>query len=84
MVKTKWPSCHLGSEESLGTSLMVQWLKNLPCNAGVVGLIPGWGSKIPHTTGQLSLCAMTTEPMHSGACPWQQKIPHDTDPTGCN
>ena len=28
---------------------------NLPCNAGDTGLITGWGSKIPHTTEQLSL-----------------------------
>ena len=29
-----------------GTSL-VQWLKNLPCNAGDTGLIPSQGTKIP-------------------------------------
>ena len=43
-------------------------VKNLPSNAGYVGLIPGWGTKIPHAAGQLSLCAATTEPVHSGAC----------------
>ena len=32
-------------------------VKNLPCNAGDTGLIPGWGTKIPHATEQLSLCA---------------------------
>ena len=26
-------------------------VKNLPCNAGDAGLIPGWGTKIPHATG---------------------------------
>ena len=28
-------------------------VKNLPCNAGDVGLIPGQGTKIPHAVGQL-------------------------------
>ena len=26
-------------------------VKTLPCNAGGVGLIPGWGAKIPHVLG---------------------------------
>ena len=57
-------------------------VKNLPSNAGDTGSIPGWGTKIPHTAGQLSPCAttielmrlnkrarvpQTTEPMHPGA-----------------
>ena len=42
-----------------GTSLAVQWLKNLPSNAGDVGSIPGWRTKIPHAAGQLSLHAAT-------------------------
>ena len=25
-------------------------VKNLPCNAGDLGLIPGWGTKTPHAT----------------------------------
>ena len=49
-------------------------VKNLPCNAGDVGLIPSEGTKIPHASGQLSplatnyrahvpwtLCATTRE-----------------------
>ena len=32
----------------------VSVVKNLPSNAGYVGLIPCWGTKIPHATGQLS------------------------------
>ena len=36
---------------------------NLPCNAQAAGLIPGWGTKIPHASGQLNLCATTTEPL---------------------
>ena len=56
---------------------------NPPTNAGDTGSIPARGTKIPHATGQLSLCAtatelthlnetaqvsQTTEPMHPGAC----------------
>ena len=29
-------------------------VKNPPCNAGDTGLIPGWGTKIPYATEQLS------------------------------
>ena len=32
-------------------------VESLPPNAGDSGLIPGWGTKIPHAVGQLSLCA---------------------------
>ena len=46
-------------------------VKNLPSNAGDTGLIPGWGTKIPHAVGQLSVCAQlesprdaTTKPAH--------------------
>ena len=38
-------------------------VKNPPSNAGDVGSIPGWGTKIPHATGQLSPSATSTEPM---------------------
>ena len=37
-------------------------VKNLPSNAGDAGLIPGWGTKIPHAVGQLSPSATTMEP----------------------
>ena len=40
--------------------------KNLPCNAGDAGFIPGQGTKIPPATEQLSLYVATTEPVHSG------------------
>ena len=39
-------------------------VKNLPSNAGDVGLISGEGTKIPHAVEQLSLRAPTTEPTH--------------------
>ena len=29
-------------------------IKSLPSNAGGAGLIPGWGTKIPHAMGQLA------------------------------
>ena len=32
----------------VGTSLAVQWLKLHASTAGDVGLIPSWGTKIPH------------------------------------
>ena len=40
-----------------------QWsvVKNPPSNAGEAGSIPGRGTKIPHTVGQLSPCTTTTE-----------------------
>ena len=30
-------------------------VENPPCNAEVMGSIPGWGTDIPHATGKLSL-----------------------------
>ena len=38
-------------------------VKNLPSNAGYVGLIHGRGTKIPPASGQLSSHASTREPM---------------------
>ena len=34
-------------------------VRNLPCIAGDTGLIPGWGTKIPHVAEQLSPSATT-------------------------
>ena len=42
-------------------------VKNPPYDAGDVGSIPGWETKIPHAAGQLSPRATTTEPTCSGA-----------------
>ena len=36
-------------------------VKNLPCNVGDVGSIPGQGCQILYATGKLSQCATTTE-----------------------
>ena len=40
-------------------------VKNLPCNAGGVGPIPGQGTKVPHVSEQLSPHASTSESMLS-------------------
>ena len=37
-------------------------VKNLPCNAGDTGLIPGWGTKVPYAEEQLIPSATPTEP----------------------
>ena len=40
-------------------------VKNPPSSAGDAGLIPGWGTKIPHAAGQLSPRVSTREkPTH--------------------
>ena len=54
-------------------------VKNPPCNAGDVGLIPGWGTMIPHTIEQLNLWTTTREPV----CP-NEKIPHAATKTQCS
>ena len=36
-------------------------VKNLPCNAGDTGSIPGWETKVPYGAGQLCPCAATRE-----------------------
>ena len=46
-------------------------VKNLPCNAGDVGSIPGQGTKIPRAAGQLSPWATTRVHVLQG------EIPHD-------
>ena len=52
--------------------------KKLPHNAGDTCLIPGWGTKIPHATAQLSLCAPITEPALSRAHVLQLESPRIT------
>ena len=50
-------------------------VKTLPSNVGDKGLIPGWETKIPHASGQLSLHATTRE--KTACCneePVKQKI----------
>ena len=56
-----------------GTSMVeLPVIKNLPSNAGDIGLITGQGTKTPHDTGQLSPHTPTTEPL--GSEPAHHKI----------
>ena len=56
------PQLNRSQELDSGTSLPGGLgVKNLPSNAVDKGLIPGWGTKIPHASGQLSLSAATRE-----------------------
>ena len=50
-------------------------VKNLPCNAGGRGSIPGWGPKVPHAVHSLSPRATVR------GRPLQQEIPQDTTKT---
>ena len=38
------------NKKSLGNSVLVQWLGLQASTAEGTGLIPGWGTKIPHAT----------------------------------
>ena len=40
---------HFNKEVDSGNSLAVQWLGLCAFTARGVGLIPGWGTRIPHT-----------------------------------
>ena len=64
------PSTVLTSEGTAQKERKKNWLedfpggpvvRNPPSNSGDVGLIPSWGTKIPHTSRQLSPCATTKE-----------------------
>ena len=68
--------------ERFGNFLSGPGVENPPSNARDTGSIPGKGTKIPHATGQLSLCTTTrvcitttTEPSGSRAHTQQQKKP---------
>ena len=47
--------------------------------------VPGWGTKIPHAAEQLGPHALTTEPVHSGACLPRRESPWAStkDPACC-
>ena len=52
-------------------------VKNPPCNAGNLGLVHGWGTKIPQASRQQSPSTTATEPTCSGAGgPQLETIPH--------
>ena len=46
-----------------GTSLVAQWLRLRAPNAGVLGLIPGWGTRSHAHAATKSLPATTKEPV---------------------
>ena len=48
-------------------------VKNLPFSAGDSGSIPDWGTKIPHVSGQLSLCTATRKFVNCKEDPAQPK-----------
>ena len=60
--------------QSCGTSLVVQWFKNMPSNAKDTGLIPGQEAKIPHATGQLSPCTAARESLGSNEDAAQPRV----------
>ena len=53
-------------------------VKNLACKAGDPGLIPGWGTKVLHSKGQLTPFTTTNEPVpcNKRSCKMQAKISH--------
>ena len=58
-------------------------IKNLPCNAGVSGVIP-WSRKTSHDAEQLSLYATTTEPMGLKHVLHVKRSHHTEKPEHCN
>ena len=66
-------------KKCIAQNLAVQWLSLRTSNAGGAGLIPGWESKIPCPSEQLSMLSPITEPVPTTIV-WgpQQKIPRDT------
>ena len=55
---------------------MVQWLGICLADAGDMGSIPGWRTRIPHAVGKLNLLAATTE-----ACSLWSLIATNTEST---
>ena len=58
-------------------------VKNLPCNAGGAGLIPGWVTKILYAMEQLKAHVPQLEPAHSRAHMPQLESPHATVTEAC-
>ena len=56
-------------------------VQNPPSNAGDVGSIPAWGTKILHAVGQLSPCSTTTELVCLNE---RVRVPQTTEPTHHN
>ena len=53
-------------------------VENPSSNAGDTGSIPGWETKIPYATGQLSPHATTAEPVHLNETAHVLWSPHAT------
>ena len=49
-------------------------VKNPPANAGDVGWIPGWGTKIPQASEERSLSAIIREPLSCNKDPVQPEM----------
>ena len=59
-------------------------VENLTSNVRNSGSILAWGTKIPHAVGQLSPCAVTTDPAHSRAyMPQLERSPHPATKSLC-
>ena len=63
-----WDLCNKRQRHFLGGSVV----KNLSCNAGDLGSIPGWGTKDPNTMGQIS---PNTEPMQACRLQLERSLP---------
>ena len=61
--KDQQPKNHLGARQKCRIRDFPAGLgvKTLLCNGGDTGLIPGWGTRIPHAAGQSSPCIMAAE-----------------------
>ena len=59
-------------------------VKNPPANAGDMGSIPSWRTKIPHAIEQLSLSTSTTEPVHLVFMLLKKRSHHKKKPIHCN
>ena len=57
--------------QALMISLSGPVVKNPPCNELDSSLTAGWGTKIPHAAGPLSVCAVTRE---AGALQWRAHV----------
>lgn len=70
--KEYWPTGTISTfrKSAVGNSLAV-----FTSTAAGMGSIPGWGTKIPYNTEQLSLNSATTEPRSYDAHD-ETKIPH--------
>ena len=59
-------------------------VKNPPCNAGDAGSITGQGIKVPHATGNQSLCTTTREKPSQRNDRSHNKEPRDAAKTQCS